>query len=132
MTALPGPALPPRPQRPPSSAVRPGVRPAGHTRIATQALSSVAQGVAGQVLDVPPSAVRVGLHDEFGSLALVLSLPMPLRPLAAPQPLPPVWKRARDARKTVRERFTALTGAHVGRVDVRVTGILPETVRRPA
>jgi len=130
--ALPDPGLPPRPQRPPAPAARPADRRAGHTRIATEALSSIARGVAGEVLGIPPSDVRVVLNDEFGSLALLLSVPLPLRPLAAPQPLAPVWERARNARATVRERFTALTGTHVGRVDVRVTGILLETGRRPA
>ena len=133
MKALPDPGPPPRPQRPPASAARPAApRHAGHTRVSTQALSSIAQGVAGEVLGIPPSAVRVVLNDEFGSLALTLSLPLPVRPLAAPEPLAPVWTRARDARGTVRERFTALTGTHVGRVDVRVTGILHEAGRRPA
>jgi hypothetical protein len=103
----------------------------GHTRISTQALSSAARAVAADVFSVPPGQVRVGLNDEFGSLALGLSLPLPIGPHgidAAGRPT--VWERARQARAAIRDRFVELTGTHVSRVDVRVTGILLQPERR--
>ncbi|MDN5756417.1 MAG: hypothetical protein L0J68_01710 [Micrococcaceae bacterium] len=108
----------------------PGRRPrAGHTRISTQALTSSARIIASEVFDVQPGSIRVSLNDEFGALALRLSLPLPIAPLAYDRPAgldasESVMGRARDARSTVRDRFVELTGSHVSRVDVRVTGVV--------
>ncbi|MGJ9403327.1 hypothetical protein [Arthrobacter sp. KK5.5] len=106
---------------------------AGHTRISTQALTSTARAVAADVFAVPPAQVRVGLNDEFGSLALGLSLPLPIGRHATGADrhgAPTVWEKARDSRAAVRDRFVELTGTHVSRVDVRVTGTAARPERR--
>ncbi|MGO2004812.1 hypothetical protein ACTXOR_00240 [Arthrobacter rhombi] len=102
---------------------------AGHTRISTQALTSSARIIASEVFDVQPGSIKVSLNDEFGALALRLSLPLPIAPLAYDRPEKPdasesVMARARDARSILRDRFVELTGSHVSRVDVRVTGVV--------
>ena len=102
---------------------------AGHTRISTQALTSSARIIASEVFDVQPGSIKVTLNDEFGALALRLSLPLPIAPLAYDRPekldaSESVMARARDARSTLRDRFVELTGSHVSRVDVRVTGVV--------
>jgi len=102
---------------------------AGHTRVSTQALTSSARIIAAEVFDVQPSDIRVSLNDEYGALALGLSLPMPISALVygrteAVDPRGSVLARARDARSDVRERFITLTGSHISRVDVRVTGVV--------
>lgn len=99
---------------------------AGHTRIRTQALNTIARVVAAEVFNVPVNRIKVELRDEFGSLAFTLSLPLPMRKLG--QGTVPMraslWETARDSRADVRDRFTSLTGSQVSRVDVRVTGVL--------
>lgn len=108
----------------------PGRRPlAGHTRISTQALTSSARLIAAEVFDVQPGSIKVSLNDEFGALALRLNLPLPIVPLAQDRPAgleasESVMARARDLRSSLRERFVALTGSHVSRVDLRVTGVV--------
>lgn len=102
---------------------------AGHTRVSTQALSSSARIIAAEVFEVLPGEIRVALNDEYGALALGLSLPMPISPLVygrtdAVDPRESVLARARDARSDVRDRFIELTGSHISRVDVRVTGVV--------
>ena len=49
---------------------------AGHTRVSTQALTTTAQGVAAEVLGVPPELIRAAWRDDNGALALFLSLPI--------------------------------------------------------
>jgi len=102
---------------------------AGHTRVSTQALTSAARIIAAEVFEVLPSEIRVVLNDEYGALALGLNLPLPISPLvhgrqAAVDPDGSVLARARDARTAVRERFVEVTGSHVSRIDVRVTGVV--------
>lgn len=102
---------------------------AGHTRVSTQALTSCARIIAAEVFEVQPGEIRVALNDEYGALALGLSLPLPISPLhySRPEPLDAggsVLARAREARSEVRDRFIALTGSHISRVDVRVTGVV--------
>lgn len=102
---------------------------AGHTRVSTQALTSSARIIAAEVFDVQPGEIRVVMNDEFGALALGLSLPLPIPALLngrqnTADPDDSVLARARDARSDVRDRFVELTGSHVSRVDVRVTGVV--------
>ena len=49
-----------------------GAAMAGHTRISTQALTSVARAAAAEALGVPPQDVRVEWSDDDGLLALSL------------------------------------------------------------
>lgn len=102
---------------------------AGHTRVSTQALNSSARIIAAEVFEVRPGDIRVSLNDEYGALALGVSLPLPISPLihgraAHTDPASSVLARAREARTDVRDRFIELTGSHVSRVDVRVTGVV--------
>jgi hypothetical protein len=105
----------------------------GHTRISTQALASAARLITAQAYGVDVSGVRVMLNDELGSLALGLNLALPADALDPDGPAAgdgwhgdadSVWARARDVRAEVRDQFTDLTGSHVSRVDIRVTGIV--------
>ncbi|WP_052274126.1 hypothetical protein [Arthrobacter sp. L77] len=123
MTAVPG--------RPP------GVFLAGHNRITTQALTSTAQAVAGDVLGVPPAQIRASFSDDRGLLALLLALPLPVPPLARVVREPdlvgtfggPLWARADAARSPILERVQELTGTRLSRVDIRIIG---STVTRGA
>lgn len=103
---------------------------AGHTRISTQALTSTAKAVAADFFRVPPAQIRVAWADDQGMLALSLSLPVSLPPLARIAADPElvartggsVWERARAAKPVLKDRVTELTGSVVSRVDIRVTG----------
>ena len=132
MTTEPVPARLPQ-HIPPMAAVPgrpPGPSLAGHNRITTQALSSTARAVAADVLGVPPDQVRAAFSDDHGLLALLLSLPLPVPPLARVVREPdvvgrfggPLWARADAARSPIRERFEELTGARLSRVDIRIIG----------
>jgi hypothetical protein len=104
---------------------------AGHNRVSTQALTSVAKAAAAEFFSVEPSEVRVTWSDDSGLLALALSLPAAVPPLSVlirdPARLErlggSLWDRAVAAKGHVRDRVTSLTGAEVSRVDVRITGI---------
>ena len=54
---------------------------AGHTRVSTQALTSVAQAAAAEALGVPPQEVRAEWSDDDGLLALSLVAPITVPPL---------------------------------------------------
>ncbi|WP_418909780.1 hypothetical protein [Arthrobacter antioxidans] len=115
----------------------PGVFLAGHNRITTQALTSTARAVAGDVLGVPPAQVRASFSDDRGLLALLLALPLPVPPLARVVREPdvvgtfggPLWARADAARSPILERVQELTGTRLSRVDIRIIG---STVTRGA
>ena len=118
-----------------------GARPgglAGHNRISTQALTSTAKAAAAEFFRVPPAQIRVAWSDDQGMLALSLSLPVPLAPLNRIAVNPDlvdraggtVWARAHAAKPLLKDKVTALTGALVSRVDVRITGVRSEEGRR--
>ena len=54
---------------------------AGHNRISTQALTSLAQAAAAEALGVPPHDVRADWSDDDGLLALSLVAPIRVPPL---------------------------------------------------
>ena len=103
----------------------------GHNRITTQALISTAQAAAAEQLGVPAAQVRAAYVDDGGLLALELSLPVPIPPLARvaadPGVLDPfdgsVLERVRRAKGGILETVALLSGARLSRVDIRVTGI---------
>ncbi|MHA7263069.1 hypothetical protein ACX80W_07690 [Arthrobacter sp. TMN-37] len=102
----------------------------GHNRITTQALVSTAQAAAAEHFGVPPASVRAVYTDDGGLLALELSLPVPIPPLARlaaePARIPPpggsVLERARQAKAGILATVTALTGTRLSRVDIRIIG----------
>jgi len=104
---------------------------AGHTRVSTQALTSTAQGVAGEVLGVPPELVRAAWRDDHGSLALSLSLPVSIpaldRVAADPRLVAgfdgTVRDRVQAAKGRILDRIARLSGSALSRVDIRVTGV---------
>jgi hypothetical protein len=102
----------------------------GHNRVSTQALTSIAQGVASEVLRIEPDLVRAVWRDDRGALALSLALPIGIpslnRVLRDPQLVDrfggSVWERAHAARGEILARIAELTGSALSRVDIRVTG----------
>lgn len=103
---------------------------AGHNRITTQALTSVAQASAAEFFGVRPAEVRVRWSDDGGLLALSLALPIGVPPLAAvvrdagrvAATGGPIWDRAVAAKAAILSRVSELSGSKLGRVDIRITG----------
>lgn len=103
----------------------------GHTRISTQALTSVARAAAAGVFGVAPSSVRVSWADDAGSLALSVSSPISVPSLAAVRRDPDrvartggnVADRAAAAKSGILTQVEHLTGSQLSRVDIRISGI---------
>ena len=103
---------------------------AGHSRISTQALTSVACAAAAEALGVAPQDVRADWTDDGGLLALSLVTPIAVPPLTAVLRDParvaafggPIWDRAVAAKAQILRRVTELSGAQLSRVDIRVSG----------
>lgn len=109
----------------------PGQALSGHNRISTQALTSVAQAVAADVLGVSAHRIRASWRDDEGLLALALVLPVEIPSLNRIVREPTllnnlggsIWDRALAARGAILEEVTRLTGSQLSRVDIRITGI---------
>jgi hypothetical protein len=103
---------------------------AGHNRISTQALTSVARAAAAQALGVSPQDVRADWSDDDGLLALSLVAPIAVPPLWAVLRDPSrvagcggsIWDRTVAAKTEILRRVTELTGAGLSRVDIRISG----------
>lgn len=103
---------------------------AGHTRISTQALTSVAKAAAAEALGVTPQEVRAEWTDDGGLLALSLVAPITVPPLTALRRDPgriagfggSIWDRAVGAKADILRRVTELSGARLSRVDIRISG----------
>ncbi|MBT2594179.1 hypothetical protein [Arthrobacter sp. ISL-72] len=103
---------------------------AGHNRISTQALTSLARAAAAEELGVPPHDVRADWSDDDGLLALSLVLPIRIPPLTTVLRDPArvagfggsIWERAVAARSVILHRVTELSGAQLSRVDIRISG----------
>lgn len=103
---------------------------AGHNRISTQALTSVAQAAAGEALGVPAHDVRAEWSDDDGLLALSLVMPIAVPSLRVVLRDPgrvagfggSIWDRAVAAKAQILSRVTELTGAQLSRVDIRISG----------
>lgn len=104
---------------------------AGHDRISTQALSSVARAAAAEIFSVDPGDVRVSWHDDGGMLALSVALPISVPPLVSVLRDPArvettggsIWNRSVRAKAAILDKVTWLTGSQLSRVDIRVTGV---------
>ncbi|MCX6497506.1 MAG: hypothetical protein NTU93_01730 [Arthrobacter sp.] len=103
---------------------------AGHNRISTQALTSVARAAAAEALGVPPQDVRADWTDDDGLLALSLVTPIAVPSLTSVLRDParvagfggPIWDRAVAAKAQILNRVTELSGAQLSRVDIRISG----------
>ena len=111
---------------------------AGHNRISTQALTSVAKAAAAQVLAVAPAQVRISWSDDAGSLALSVASAMGAPSLQDVRRNPArvalsggsVLARATAAKLQILSEVERLTGSQLSRVDVRTSGLLANTEGR--
>jgi len=103
---------------------------AGHNRINTQALTSVARAAAAEALGVPAQDVRADWNDEDGLLALSLVTPIAIPSLTSVLRDPsrvasfggPIQDRTVAAKAQILRRVTELSGAQLSRVDIRISG----------
>lgn len=103
---------------------------AGHNRISTAALTSVARAVAADVLNISAVLVRADWRDDGGLLALTLATPVgiPSLPKVVRDPAVverfggAIWDRAYAARAAVQAEISRITGSQLSRVDIRITG----------
>ena len=113
-----------------AEAVEPTTSLAGHNRISTQALTSLAQAAAAEALGVTPSDIRADWSDDDGLLALSIvapiSVPALREVLSQPQRVQgfggSIWDRAVAAKALVLESVTQLSGSQLSRVDIRISG----------
>lgn len=116
---------------PDTTAGRPSAKLAGHNRISTAALTSVARAVAADVFNISAAHVRADWRDDAGLLALSLATPIGVPSLSKVARAPSlvqgfggsIWDRAEAARSVIRAEVGRLTGSHLSRVDVRITGV---------
>lgn len=102
----------------------------GHNRISTQALTSLAKAAAAAALDVDAQDVRADWTDDDGLLALSLVTPISIPPLkgVALDPMRverfggSIWDRTVQAKTSILETVTELSGARLSRVDIRISG----------
>ncbi|WP_343318673.1 hypothetical protein AAFM46_15315 [Arthrobacter sp. TMP15] len=105
---------------------------AGHNRISTQALTSLAKVAAAEVLAVAPAQVRVEFSDDAGSLALSISSAMGAPSLndvrgnrdRITQSGGSILVRAKAAKASIMAEVERLSGSHVSRVNVRISGLV--------
>jgi hypothetical protein len=111
---------------------------AGHNRISTQALTSLARAAAAEALGVEAQDVRADWSDDDGLLALSLVTPIAVPPLSAVLRDPgrvagfggSIWDRAVAAKAAILRRVTELSGAGLSRVDIRISGASVKEGRR--
>jgi hypothetical protein len=105
----------------------------GHNRISTQALTSLAKAAAAEALGVDAQDVRADWTDDDGLLALALVSPIRIPQLAAVLRDPgrvaafggSIWDRTVEAKSRILSTVTALSGARLSRVDIRISGVKP-------
>ncbi|MGO4188190.1 hypothetical protein [Pseudarthrobacter sp. TAF60_1] len=105
----------------------------GHNRISTQALTSLAKAAAAEALGVEAHDVRADWSDDDGLLALTLVSPIRIPPLTAVLRDAgrvaafggPIWDRTVEAKSRILSTVTALSGARLSRVDIRISGVKP-------
>jgi hypothetical protein len=111
---------------------------AGHNRISTQALTSLARAAAAEALGVEAQDVRADWSDDDGLLALSLVTPIAVPPLSAVLRDPgrvagfggSIWDRSVAAKAAILRRVTELSGAGLSRVDIRISGASTSEGRR--
>ncbi|HAG60880.1 MAG TPA: hypothetical protein DIT15_00965 [Arthrobacter bacterium] len=105
----------------------------GHNRISTQALTSLAKMAAAEALGVEPQDVWADWADDDGLLALSLVSPIRIPPLTAVLRDAgrvaayggSIWDRTVAAKTRILSTVTALSGASLSRVDIRISGVKP-------
>ncbi|MGO4147685.1 hypothetical protein AB4Y77_21665 [Paenarthrobacter sp. YAF11_1] len=103
---------------------------AGHNRISTQALTSLARAAASEALGVEANDIRADWADDDGLLALSIVAPISIPALTEVLRDPlrvqgfggSIWDRAVAAKATVLETVTRLSGSQLSRVDIRISG----------
>ncbi|MDR7161477.1 hypothetical protein [Arthrobacter sp. BE255] len=103
---------------------------AGHNRISTQALTSLARAAAAEALGVPAQDIRADWSDDDGLLALSLVAPIHIPPLKAVAADAgrvaafggSIWDRTVTAKARILATVTSLSGARLSRVDIRISG----------
>ena len=103
---------------------------AGHNRISTQALTSLARAAAAEALGIDAGVVRADWTDDDGLLALSIVAPISIPALTEVLRDPTrvqgfggsIWDRAVSAKATVLETVTRLSGSRISRVDIRISG----------
>ncbi|MEV7604151.1 hypothetical protein AB0N65_01750 [Paenarthrobacter sp. NPDC089322] len=113
-----------------AEAVEPTTSLAGHNRISTQALTTLAQAAAAEALGVAPGDIRADWSDDDGLLALSIVAPISVPALGEvlrnPQRIQgfggSIWDRAVAAKAFVLDSVTRLSGSQLSRVDIRISG----------
>ena len=103
---------------------------AGHNRISTQALTSLAQAAAAEALGVPASDIRADWADDDGLLALSIVAPISVPALSEVLRQPrlvqgfggSIWDRAVAAKASILDTVMRLSGSQLSRVDIRISG----------
>ncbi|MEJ1115805.1 hypothetical protein WBN73_16545 [Paenarthrobacter sp. CCNWLY172] len=103
---------------------------AGHNRISTQALTSLARAAASEALGVEAHDIRADWADDDGLLALSIVAPISIPALTEVLRDPSrvqgfggsIWDRAVAAKAAVLETVTRLSGSQLSRVDIRISG----------
>lgn len=111
---------------------------AGHNRISTQALTSLARAAAAEALGVPPQDVHAYWSDDDGLLALSLVAPISVPALTDVLRNPAqvaafggsIRDRAVAAKGHILRRIVELSGARLSRVDIRISGATVSERRR--
>lgn len=124
-----GSGVPPMPRR---------IAMAGHNRISTQALTSLARAATAEALGVPPQEVHAYWSDDGGLLALSLVTPISVPALTAVLRDPAlvagfggsIRDRAMMAKAHILRRIVELSGAQLSRVDIRISGATVRERRR--
>lgn len=91
----------------------------GRIAITARALERTVTAVSARHLRVPVSDIGVRLSDERGELAVSVTSPLSVEPLAASRT--GAVTRTQDARAAIAKDVTAITGSTVRTVTVRLT-----------
>ncbi|SEM86549.1 hypothetical protein E3O25_04625 [Cryobacterium sp. TMT1-3] len=110
----------------------------GRTRIVPRALRQIVGMVTAESLGVTPNQVSVELGDDHGRLALTISTPIRVVSLQRVTREPAliartggtILARSATSQTEIRRRVGELTGADIGRVTVRLTGVDVSPERR--
>ena len=115
----------------PADADRPAATSRGRTRIVPRALRQIVSMVTAESLGVAANQVGVELGDDHGRLALTVSTSIRVESLQRVTSEPALITRAggtilarsAQSQTDIRRRVGELTGADIGRVTVRLTGV---------